>query len=80
MLAGDARTGPASREVDDERVDDLGVLAFAHVNTMTRASCPDNLLSANGRANQGKHSGQLSPSAGSNKPARLGRDRTVVPL
>ena len=36
MLAGDARTRSASREVVDERVDDLGVLAFAHINTMTR--------------------------------------------
>jgi len=36
MLAGDARTWSASREVVDERVDDLGVLAFAHITTMTR--------------------------------------------
>jgi hypothetical protein len=33
---GGLRTRSASREVVDERVDDLGVLAFAHINTMTR--------------------------------------------
>jgi hypothetical protein len=45
-------------------------------------SCPDNSPSVNRPASQGKHPGQLSLGGGlrSNKPACLGRDRTVVPL
>jgi hypothetical protein len=35
MFTGNPRSGPASHEVIDERVDDLGVLALAHALTMT---------------------------------------------
>ena len=60
VLAGDACSGPASREVVDERVDDLGVLTFAHVTHHDARSCPDNLPLVNGPASQGKHQDQLS--------------------
>jgi hypothetical protein len=89
VLAGDARTRSASREVVDERVDDLGVLAFAHVNTMTRQVVQTTRQQFNRPASQGKHPGQLSLSGRSgrrsqgprsNKSACLGRDRTIVPL